>query len=216
MDKLEFEQWPHMTRFKNWKTSFRREVITGTTHLRQATDWSAEFDQATSMQDLGDVGSVFGSTGMSFEALDSQIAKGLMKIMNPEFKRKFRWPKNYKRRQIAFMILDYSEINDMQGKATNVKDLFMKELINGALKKFDQAWEEETFMALEKEPEADLLEGLFHRQLQKSTLMLNDLAKNHPQSTEELLEFESSGLRRFRRRAATFSNRSRRKRLGVR
>ena len=35
MDKLECEQWPQVTRFRHWKTSFRREVLTGSTH-RQA------------------------------------------------------------------------------------------------------------------------------------------------------------------------------------
>ena len=39
------------------------------------------------MQDLDDVGSVLGSTRMSFETLDSQIAEGL-KIMSPERTRK--------------------------------------------------------------------------------------------------------------------------------
>ena len=38
MDKREFEQWPHVTRFENGKTSFRRE-ITGSTHSRPVTFW---------------------------------------------------------------------------------------------------------------------------------------------------------------------------------
>ena len=69
-------------------TSFRREVITDSPHPRQATDWLAESDQAKSTQDLDGVGSVFGSTTVSFETQDSQIANSLMKIMNPEFQRK--------------------------------------------------------------------------------------------------------------------------------
>ena len=44
MHKLKFEQWPHVTRFKNWKTSFRREVIKGSTHRGQASGWLAELD----------------------------------------------------------------------------------------------------------------------------------------------------------------------------
>ena len=40
------------------------------------------------IQDWDDVGSVFGSTRMSCETLDSQVAKDLMQIMNPEFERK--------------------------------------------------------------------------------------------------------------------------------
>ena len=36
------------------KTSVRREMITGSTHPRQATKWSSVIDQATSTQDLDD------------------------------------------------------------------------------------------------------------------------------------------------------------------
>ena len=54
-DKLEFEPWPHVTRFEIWKTSLRRDVITGSTQLRRVTDWLAEIDQAKSMQDFDDV-----------------------------------------------------------------------------------------------------------------------------------------------------------------
>ena len=43
------------------------------------------------------------------------------------------------------------------------------ELVNGNLKRLGQAWEE-TLMALEKEPKADLLDGLRHRQWERSTL----------------------------------------------
>ena len=88
MDKLECEQWLQKTRFKNWKISFGREVVTGPTHPRQVSDWLSEIDQASSMQDMDDAGSVFGCTQMQIETRDSQIAKGLMKIMNSDFKRK--------------------------------------------------------------------------------------------------------------------------------
>ena len=37
MHDFEFEQWPNVTRFKKWKTSFRREVGTSSTHPRQAS-----------------------------------------------------------------------------------------------------------------------------------------------------------------------------------
>ena len=47
----------------------------------------ADIDQATSVQDVENVGAVFGDYQMSFETFDSPIAMGLMKIMNPEFKK---------------------------------------------------------------------------------------------------------------------------------
>ena len=48
-------------------------------------------------------------------------------------------------------------------------------LVNDNLKKFDQAWEE-SLMALEKEPEEDPLEGLYHRRVDKSIITQNALA----------------------------------------
>ena len=44
-------------------------------------------------------------------------------------------------------------------------------LVNDNLKKVDQAWEE-SLMALEMGPEEDLLEGLYHRRLDKSITIL--------------------------------------------
>ena len=73
MDKHEFQQWPHVTRFRIWKTE---EVMTGTTHPQQATDWLAERPRENQWQDLEDVGFVFGSTRTRFEA-----PKGVMKII---------------------------------------------------------------------------------------------------------------------------------------
>ena len=141
MDKLQFEQWPHVTRFKNWMTSLQREVITDSTPPRPATDWLAEIDQATSRQVLDDVGSVLGSTRMSIvKTLGSPAAKGLMKIMNPEFKsqnqvvdelqEKKKLP-TLTGRQLAFMIfVFFFEINDVQGGATNMNDLLHVGLAN--------------------------------------------------------------------------------------
>ena len=40
------------------------------------------------MQGLDVIESVFGSTSVSFETLDSRIAKGLLNITNSEFERK--------------------------------------------------------------------------------------------------------------------------------
>ena len=46
------------------------------------------------------------------------------------------------------------------------------ECVDDNLKTFDEA-RQETLLALEKEPEADLMEGLYHQQLEKSTLVLH-------------------------------------------
>ena len=80
-------KWAHLTRFKNLKQAFFREAITDSTHPGQATEWLAEIDQAESVQDLDNAEAVFGDYQMSFETLESQIAKGLVKIMYPWLKR---------------------------------------------------------------------------------------------------------------------------------
>ena len=116
-----------MTRFKKWKTSFRREVVAGSTRPRQATDKLVEIDQAKSMQGLDDVGSVFDCTRMSVDTLDSPIANGLVKVMNPEFKRRVQVAEELQGRQhfpmmtgrrIVFMIYAFFKINDVQGRVT--------------------------------------------------------------------------------------------------
>ena len=48
----------------------------------------AEIDLAKSMQDLEGVGSVFGSTRMSFETVDSQIVKGLTDVLEDQYSSK--------------------------------------------------------------------------------------------------------------------------------
>ena len=73
---------------KQWSDVTR--VITGSSHPRHGTEWLAEIDQATSLQELDDVGAVFGDCQMSLETLDSQNAQGLVKNMNPEFKRQIQ------------------------------------------------------------------------------------------------------------------------------
>ena len=61
MDKLEFVQWPHVTRFKKMEhiIQARRDHGLGTSSTSHKL---AEIDQAKPVQDLDDVGSVFGST----------------------------------------------------------------------------------------------------------------------------------------------------------
>ena len=71
-------------------------------------------------------------------------------------------------------------------------------LVNDSLKKFDLSWEG-TLLALVKAPEADLLEGLHHRQKSFGPLSFRS---SSPQGAEEPLEVERIGPRRFGRPAA--------------
>ena len=88
MDTFEFEQCPHVTRFKNPRTSVWRVEITGSPQLQQVTDWLSEIDQATSRQGFDEAGSAFDCTRMQLETLDSPSCARVMKIMHSEFQRK--------------------------------------------------------------------------------------------------------------------------------
>ena len=133
------------------------------------------------MQDLHEVGSVLGSTRMSFETVDSKSATGLMKIMNSDLPRKVQVAEELQNppvptgRQSAFMIYAFFKINDGQVRAMSMTALHNIELANDNLKKLDRSWEE-TLMLLKKEPKGDSLEGLYHRQLEMSTLMQTAVA----------------------------------------
>ena len=57
---MELQHWPLVKRFKTWKTSFRREVVSGSTCPQQATDWLSLVDQSKSMQ-YSEVGRIFSA-----------------------------------------------------------------------------------------------------------------------------------------------------------
>ena len=139
MDSPEFEKWPNVTGCKNWKTSIRREVITGLTYPRQATDWLAQIDQAQAMHDLDDVGSVFGSTRMSFDPGLPNCGRTHEDHESCIQRENFRYPETFKNRQIpplftgrriAFMIYAFFQNNDVQVRATSMRDSLDVELFN--------------------------------------------------------------------------------------
>ena len=161
-------------------------MITGAIHPRHAIEWLAEIDESISVQNVDNSGVEFGDYQMSFATLDFKIAKGLVKIMNPKFKRKIQLAEEipekknlpmWTGRQIALMIYRF-KINDVQRRVPGMNDLLDIELLNDSLKTLDEAWEN-ILMAPEKEPEDDLLKGLYHRQLEKSTSMQNAFALYH-------------------------------------
>ena len=115
-DKLDFEPWRQIARCRSWKTPFRSEVITASTHPRQVTEWLTEVDTATEVADLDDMGFVVRSSTVDVETLDSKIATGIMKILTQEFRRKAKLAEELKEkeklpmltgRQIAVMIYQY-------------------------------------------------------------------------------------------------------------
>ena len=55
-------------------------------HPQFVGEWSAEFDYATSMDDLGHSESAFVSNSMEFETLDSKTVKGIVKFHLPRIR----------------------------------------------------------------------------------------------------------------------------------
>ena len=95
-----------MNTIHNLEDILCRDVIAGSTHLRQVTVCSTEIDQATAIQDLDDAGPVFGRR-MQFETMESHIEKrpydGAERAANVDW------------RQIAFVIYAFFRINIVQG-----------------------------------------------------------------------------------------------------
>ena len=101
-----------------------------------------------------------------------------------------------------------------------MNDLFNIELVNDNLKKFGQPWEN-ILLALDKDAEDDHLEGLYLRQLEKSSSVQNPLALCH---SDQVHRKELKSYWRLRavvsndvgRPAAKFSENSKRERLDER
>ena len=50
--KFEFEPWPQASKFISWRVSFRRDVMSGSTHPRLISECLAEIDMAVGVEDL--------------------------------------------------------------------------------------------------------------------------------------------------------------------
>ena len=67
-EKFEFEPCPLASKFGSWKVSFRREVISESTHPRLVSDWLAEIDMATGIEDLDHSGFIFDKHQMEIQS----------------------------------------------------------------------------------------------------------------------------------------------------
>ena len=73
---------------RDLQISFRRDVVSGSTHPRLISEWLAEIDWATGIEDSGNQEFIFDKHQIKFETLDSKIATGIMKIIPDELKRR--------------------------------------------------------------------------------------------------------------------------------
>ena len=76
-EKFEFEPCPQASKICSWKVSFRREDTTGSIHFRLISEWLAEIDLATAMEDLDHSGFMFDKHQLEFET-------GMLKIIPTE------------------------------------------------------------------------------------------------------------------------------------
>ena len=86
-EKIQFEPWPHASKFGSWKLSCRREVISGSTYQQLVSECLTEIDVATRMEGMEYSGFVFDKHQTELKTLDSKTAKGILKIVLLEFKR---------------------------------------------------------------------------------------------------------------------------------
>ena len=149
------------------------------------------------MDELDHSGFIFDMHQMEFETLESKIAKGITKIIPADFKRKINFLEDtqYKNkrpmlagRQIMFQIFSFVNINKTQGHPMNLSDLLDN------FKMFNQAWQE-TLPAFGNDLNKHVVENLYERQVNKSTLMKNAMTlyqqdivlKKSPEATKRTM-----------------------------
>ena len=136
-EKLEFEPWPSVIKFRAWKMSFRREVASKSAKPTEALKWISEVDQASDISDLSSSGSIFGLTFWDFETLDFKIATALGKIIHGDIERRINIEDERQQiatgkmltgRQIAFQIFSHFKVTEVEGALQDVTDLISLEL----------------------------------------------------------------------------------------
>ena len=55
-EKVEINQWPSITSFRNWKLSFKKKVAAASRYSQEAFAWITEVEHADAFEDLEDSG----------------------------------------------------------------------------------------------------------------------------------------------------------------
>ena len=117
-------------------------MIQGSTHPRQVTDSLSEVDQATSIQDLDEGGSVLGCARMQFEArLDADHEHSVQENkvqVDEETQDKNGLPMST-RREFVRMIYAFFKVTDVRGRAIFMRKLLHIGLRSDSSKLTDQA-----------------------------------------------------------------------------
>ena len=81
-EKIEINQWPSITGFRNWKLSFKQKVAAASRYSQEAFAWIAEVENAASFEDLEDSGPEAWQ-----EQLDAKLSAELGNILSGEFRK---------------------------------------------------------------------------------------------------------------------------------
>ena len=127
--------WPQASDFNSRKVCFRREVTTGSIHLRLSSDCVSEFDLASTTDEANRSRFIFDKHHIEFETLDSKIAEGIFKIIPIEFKSKI-----YVLEETQVFL--FFHVSKIQEHTMIWSDLFDVELYDENLKMTNQVWEE--------------------------------------------------------------------------
>ena len=175
-ESISFEGWPSINGFRQWRMSCRRIIASSSTKPTVALAWASEVDEAKEVDQLRS--SVYQGDGhrANFETLDTKVAAGLMKIMHGDFKKKVtmrdeQYQVIHKQmltgRQIAFLLFQHFQINDMESPMLETADLLAVELTCDDLRAFDAEWDN-TILGMKEVPDEKYLENLYRKQVKKS------------------------------------------------
>ena len=105
---------------------------------------------------------------------DSKIASGLKKIINGDFKGRVFIQEEAAQeenvptgRQVAWMIYEYSKVIDTDESFLDFYDNVKVGLKNGNVESFHTRWDE-TIIAMKEQPDDEILDNFYDRQLQQS------------------------------------------------
>ena len=130
VESISFEGWPSINGFRQWRMSFRRIIASSSTKPTVPLAWASEIDEAKEVDHLNS--SVYQGDGhhVDFETLGTKVAAALMKITHGGFKQRVtmkdeQYQVVHKQmltgRQIAFIMFQHFQINDMESRCWNVQ-----------------------------------------------------------------------------------------------
>ena len=109
------------------------------------------------------------------KTLDAKVAAGLMKIMHGDLKKRVtmrdeQYQVAHKQMltgsQIAFLMFQHFQINDMESSMLEFTDLLALELKGDNLRAFDTEWDD-TILGMKEVPDETYLEKLYRKQVKK-------------------------------------------------